>query len=393
VSPNERQVLWTASASHGLIHVYELSIPALFLLIQTEFAAGDFAMGRVVTLCGLLFGLGALPAGLVVDRFGSKSLLLACLWGASACMVGMALSPSLAWFAVCAGCMGLFLSIYHPAGTALISTSLPLSGRVFATHGMIGNAGVAGSSVIAGALGARYGWRFALGGLAAAGAVVGLLVLALRLPERRAAREGVGSGHWPGFVLLLVAAGFLGMVYRGVTTFLPKFLGGRFAAGASNETAVGGALTTLALLTGLFGMYVAGRLVDRGLRPVSVFLVGTLLQAPFLVALGLLGGLALVPLAMALAFFHFFTQPPGNHMVARFTPPRLRGLGYGVYFLVAFGAGSLGASVGGFVSERVGLDIAFPALAALLVPAVIAVLWLRTRPEPSADPVPGDTIS
>jgi hypothetical protein len=79
---------------------------------------------------------------------------------------------------------------------------------------------------------------------------------------------------------------------------------------------------------------------------------------------------------MAVAFFHFFTQPPANHMVADFVPPRLRGLGYGVYFFVAFGTGSLGASFGGWVSDRHGLAQAFPALALLAVPAVAAGLVL-----------------
>ena len=34
----EHRVLWTASLSHGLIHVYELAVPALLILIQAEFA-------------------------------------------------------------------------------------------------------------------------------------------------------------------------------------------------------------------------------------------------------------------------------------------------------------------------------------------------------------------
>ena len=148
MTSSERQVLWTTSLSHGLIHVYELAVPALLILIQADFSAGDFTMGRVVTLYGLLFGLGALPAGLLVDRLGSRVLLTVGLWGAAVCMAGMALSPSLGWFATWAGCMGLALSIYHPAGTSLITHSLKISGRVFATHGMVGNLGVAGASVI-----------------------------------------------------------------------------------------------------------------------------------------------------------------------------------------------------------------------------------------------------
>ena len=76
MSPSERRVLWTASVAHSMVHVYELAVPALLLLIQSEFVAGDLSMGRVVTLYTLLFGLGALPAGLLVDRLGSKLLLM-----------------------------------------------------------------------------------------------------------------------------------------------------------------------------------------------------------------------------------------------------------------------------------------------------------------------------
>ena len=112
-----------------------------------------------------------------------------------------------------------------------------------------------------------------------------------------------------------MAITFVGMVYRGLTTFLPKFLGSRLADEASTATAVGGALTTLALIAGLGGMYVAGRWVDRiGAGP--VFLAGTVLQAPMLVLLGAAIDPALVPLAMGVAFFHFMTQPAGNYLVA-----------------------------------------------------------------------------
>ena len=74
VNRAQRQILWTASFSHGLIHVYELAVPALLLLIQRDFGAGDFTMGQVVTVYGLLFGLGALPSGLLVDRVGPSGV-------------------------------------------------------------------------------------------------------------------------------------------------------------------------------------------------------------------------------------------------------------------------------------------------------------------------------
>jgi len=126
---------------------------------------------------------------------------------------------------------------------------------------------------------------------------------------------------------------------------------------------------------------VAGRAVDRGVAPARAFLIGAVLQAPFLLSIAWAPGAALLPLMMAAAFFHFFTQPAANHLVADYVPPRVRGLGYGIYFFVAFGTGSLGATYGGWVSERVGLAQTFAALAVLLVPAILAALALTlTRP-------------
>ena len=37
----QRQVLTTTCLAHSLIHIYELSIPALLWMIQTEFGAND----------------------------------------------------------------------------------------------------------------------------------------------------------------------------------------------------------------------------------------------------------------------------------------------------------------------------------------------------------------
>lgn len=371
-----RRVLWTACACHAAIHVFELAVPALLLLIQREFGAGDFQMGRLVALYGLLFGLGALPAGVLVDRLGSRAPLMACMWGSGVALAGMALAPGLGWLAVWASLLGVSLSVYHPAGTALIAQALPLSGRTFAMHGMAGNLGVACSAALAGGLGALLGWRGALGALALGGAALGVLAALVPGTTVRHGPDRSGGGAWGSFALLLVAVAFLGIVYRGVLTFLPKLFAETYGGGSRSGTAIGGALTTLALLVGLAGMFTAGRAVDRGARTSAVFLAGALGQGPFLVAVALAGGTVLLPLMMATAFFHFFTQPAGNHMVAELVPPRLRGLGYGLYFAVAFGVGSSGAVLGGWISERAGLARALGFLSAALVPGIVAAAFL-----------------
>ena len=372
----QRQVLLTTCLAHGLIHIFELSVPALLWMIQSEFGSSDLQMGKVATFYALLFGVGSLPAGWLVDKIGSRSLLLLCLFGSSVSMVAMALSPGMTTFAISAAAMGLFLSIYHPAGTALITHAMPVSGRVFAWHGMAGNTGVASASAIAGLLGAAFGWRWAIGSLALLGVGIGFSAFKLPAPQIHEIRSRPGRGDWRGFAMLLFATAFMGMVYRGMTTFLPKFFAVSYSDDLELGTALGGVLTTAALLVGLAGMYVAGRLVDRGHHPAAVFLLGGAMQLPLLVVVRWVAGPALVPLFMSVAFFHFFTQPAGNKLVAMLTPPRLRGLGYGIYFLMTFGAGSVGGVIGGWISKSFGLQQIFPVLGLLLLPSLVAVVFL-----------------
>jgi MFS family permease len=372
MTKTQRHVLTTACLAHGLIHVYELSVPALLIAIQAEFGVGDLRLGEIVNVYAMLFGAGSLPAGWLSDRIGANRLLTLCLWSSAVAILGMALSPTLPMFAFTAACMGLGLSIYHPAGTALISYAVAPTGRVFALHGMAGNTGVALAAVVAGSLGALFGWRWALGLLAIPGVVLGFLALRLPTPSLQEIRAASGRGRWPLFAILLIAAAMMGMVYRGMTTFLPKLFAVRFESG----TALAGLMTTLTLIVGLAGMWASGWAADRGARPAYVFLIGALGQVPFLVALAFAPNPLLLPLAMGVAFFHFTTQPVGNKMVSEFTPPRLRGLGYGIYFFMTFGAGSLGATASGWVSERFELAWAIPALAILLIPTAVAMLIL-----------------
>ncbi|MDH3626091.1 MAG: MFS transporter [Acidobacteriota bacterium] len=371
-------VLAATSTCHGWIHVCELSVPAVLLAIQADFGVGDLEMGRVVALYTMLFGVGSLPAGLLVDRFGSRFMLLACMFGAGLSLAAMALSHDLITFTASAAVMGAALSIYHPAGTTWISHALPQSGRIFAWHGMAGNTGVALASLIVGGLGWKFGWRTAFGVLAIVSILIGFWLTTIGTTGRTHSRIGsLRAPRYAAIIALLVGIGFTGMVYRGMTTFLPKLFAQRMTDVADRGVLVGGIWTTVALCVGLLGMYVAGRLSDHGIHPAMVFLIGALMQIPFLIMIPHVHGMTTVPLVMAVSFFHFFTQPVGNQLVARLTPPELRGVGFGLYFMLSFGLGASGAYVGGWVSDRYGLAATFTALAILAVPAVLSMLLIR----------------
>ena len=57
--------------------------------------------------------------------------------------------------------IGLFASIYHPVGTAMIVSYADKLGREIGINGVWGNLGVASSALVTGVIGQFLGWRWA----------------------------------------------------------------------------------------------------------------------------------------------------------------------------------------------------------------------------------------
>ncbi len=57
--------------------------------------------------------------------------------------------------------IGLFASIYHPVGTAMIVSYADKLGREMGMNGVWGNLGVASSALVTGVIGQYLGWRWA----------------------------------------------------------------------------------------------------------------------------------------------------------------------------------------------------------------------------------------
>jgi len=169
VNANDRSITALVSLAHAAVHTYEMAVP-LFVVVWltefevislgvTEFQVSTATLGVVVTLGYGLFGLGALPGGILVDRIGSRRLISACLFGMGLSYVLLGLAPSMLVVAVALVLWGVAASVYHPAGLSLISKGVEERGTGLAYHGIAGNLGIGLGPLLAAILLLFVEWR------------------------------------------------------------------------------------------------------------------------------------------------------------------------------------------------------------------------------------------
>lgn len=386
------------STVHGLVHTIELTYAALLSRIDDEFGAGLFVLGIVANGFAFTFGFSALPSGVMVDRLGTRRVLMITLLLAAAAALLVATSPNPALLGLFLGFLGLSIGLYHPAGISFIAQATGQRGLALGWHGVVGNLGIAAAPALAIGVAEAAGWRWAYVLLALLAALAALSLRFVRLTQRavvveEAAAPGVEDAPgafsaapapraaWRALLPLLLVYGVFvlnGFVYRGSLTFLPVHLEERLDVSwfGLDEAWLAGSLTTLALLAGAVGQLFGGLLSERyRLERLALPMTSALL--PCLVLLSTASGLPLVAFAAMFVFANFSGQPVYTGLIADYSPRRALGRSYGVSFFAAFGIGSSAASVAGFFADRWGTDSVFLMLAAVAgVTTVLAfAIW------------------
>jgi len=128
-SPQEKRILLLTSPCHFLTHMFVLVFPAATMPIA---ATLDMPLEDVVKLSFfmyLLYGVGALPAGYIVDRWQARRMILYGVYAMGTGLFLAGLFPSPHMIAASLLLVGVGASIYHPAGIALISRTVERSTR------------------------------------------------------------------------------------------------------------------------------------------------------------------------------------------------------------------------------------------------------------------------
>jgi MFS family permease len=418
VDGNDRAIVALVVVGHAIVHTYELSIPIFVGVWLVEFdpvTLGPVTVGVTTATVGLavtagyaLFGVGALPAGVLVDRVGSRRLIAACLFGMSASFLLLGVAPGLLAVALALLVWGAAASVYHPAGLTLISTGVEERGTAFAYHGVAGNLGIALGPLAVTLLLLVAGWQLVAGLLAVPALLAGIYALGAEFDEGRAAADGgrasgvdsvaafrreTAALFGGGFVLVFAVVICSGLYYRGALTFLPELLGDLpgFApvdlstvvgeAGAGRVVRPERYVYSALLVVGVVGQYVGGTLTDRVAveRGLLAAFAGLLLAALAFPVVAPLGGAPLFALCGLLGFVLFFAQPFYQATVAEYTPEGTRGLSYGVTYFGVFGVGALGGVLAGALLAYADRTALFGALAGVAAVGLALAAALRRR--------------
>ena len=393
---SERRIVGVTTLGHALVHTYELSIPLFVPVWLAAFDLTPASAGVVVTVGYAVFGLGALPAGILADSYGTRPLLIGCLGGMGLGFLGVALAPGPVTLAATLVVWGTAASVYHPAGLTLISRGVEARGTALGYHGVAGNVGTVVGPLLTILALSVTDWRTTAALLtlpALVGAVgvrlVGVPDTRTTTPDGGRAFDGVATDTRTlfagGFLLVFVVVGVEGLYYRAVLTFLPELLAD---AGSFVPVAVGARtldpsryLYAGVLAVGVVGQYVGGRLTDR--IPVERGLIGSYVGLTLLAAVAVPALAATTTTALALAavlgLVLFGEQPFLQATVAEYSPAGLRGLSYGFTYVAVFGVGALGATAAGVALTVAGRAGVFALLVGLGLAGVAVAVTLDRR--------------
>ncbi|NQU69631.1 MAG: MFS transporter [Rhodospirillales bacterium] len=377
-------------------HFFDHLFMLLFASVAALTLARQWGMGYAelipyATPGFVAFGVCALPAGWVADKWSRKGMMVIFFIGIGASSMATSLARSPLEISIGLTTIGIFAAIYHPVGLAMVVHGRAKTGMALAVNGVFGNFGVAAAALIAGYLIDASGWRwvFILPGLLAI--ATGILYAGFLYWDQQSPATAVRAAGTPPeaarvdrrilirvFAVIFISTGLGGLVYQSTTFSLPKIFDERLGDLAGSATMIGW-YAFLVFAIAAFAQIVVGWLVDRhSIRLVFGFVAG--LQILFFAIMPNLTGAAALIVATAFMLVVFGQIPINDVLVGRMTRSEWRSRMFAARYIVTFSVSATAIPVIAWVHGRWGFPVLFMVLAFAAAIILAAVLTLpRTQ--------------
>ncbi len=368
------------------------------LALHREWGLGYADLLKYATPGFFAFGLFALPAGWLADKWSRDGMMSTFFIGIGLASIATAMARTPFEVGLGLFVVGVFAAIYHPVGLAIVVEKWKNTGMRIAVNGVWGNLGVASAALITGYFIDHGGWRTAFVVPGVVSILFGIAYTVLRWEEitrpRPKAKAAAAARDVPADVkallfrvsmIVFLTTAVSSIVFQSTTFALPKVFDERLGGIAVSATVLG-QLAFLVFALASIGQLIVGHYLDR-LGPRTVFAAAALAQVIFFGVMPGLADWAALLCAMAFMLAAFGQIPINDYMIGRLADGAWRARIYGVRYVVSFTVLGAALPLIAFVYETWGFDALFRVLAASAAIILAAVLMLPQR-LPRAEPVP-----
>ncbi len=158
----EIKVVGAVSGGHFMSHCYSMILPPLFPILHADLGVSYTVLGLLLSVKSLSFGVMQFPAGILVDRFGARAMLVLGFAIILASYFLIAFSESFWMIGALFVIAGVGDSVFHPADYSIMNGTVASSrmGRSFSAHIFAGYLGMGAAPAVVLFLIGAFGWTW-----------------------------------------------------------------------------------------------------------------------------------------------------------------------------------------------------------------------------------------
>ena len=337
-------ITFYAATGHLMMHMFAAFYFVIVLAIEDDWNFSYDELINLWLLGSLLVGLGSIPAGWLSDRWSRSGMLAIMFIGLGTSSILCGLSNNKFSLMINLSALGLFCSIYHPAGISWVVNTSKETGKALGFNNIFGGVGIGLGAFSSGLIIDMYNWNYAFIFPGLISIIIGI-GLFLHIYQGKISFKNIISDKFNDnpeqnqllkiAIIMLISITCMSFVYQILQSSLPKVIDIRLAEkldfGASQ---IGLIVSFIYIVSGLMN-YIGGILADKYPEK-NIYLIGILGQWILLFFIFSLSNYFLIIISLFIVAFNSSILPAENLLLAYFSPQKHQSLVYGIKFIVSF---------------------------------------------------------